>query len=196
VELWDATKGELIRSFLCAAEDGSPSWSAWAADGERVAFATDRAFYVWRTGDGSLLFRQPLDRPALQLTFVTDGDHLVTLNGEAADPTEMSRPAELILWDLKAGRAVCRRRLPSRLQASSIAVHPSGRRFCAHSGDAITIWNVGPWDDPEWEVEEIVSLDFGQPAVSYQFSSDGRALAVALRGGTVRVLRAPPSGAP
>jgi WD40 repeat protein len=186
VRLWDADTGKAIRTL--AGHTSEVVAVAFSADGKALASAgADGAGQLWDAATGEERKRWSAPRGLTALAFATDGKTLATGGTDKA----------IRLWDAATGKEI--RVLSGHgWSVAGLAFAPDGRTLASAGGDDCTarLWDVATGKELRCLVKRPPTQRIGNrtprpPSVqSVAFSPDGKTVAVALLGRTIRLVRA------
>ena len=160
VHIWDASSGELLRSFEGLSPTAYSYGVRWSPDAARLAvIQSDGALKVWRVEDGEELAAFQANEPvpgsgAGHMQWSADGSRLVT----AANDSMVK------IWDTEEWRLLHALENEGHIQFGSgsaidiVALSPDGRRLAvaqvsslrvwdAESGDLLVHWSSDPEND-------------------------------------------------
>ena len=177
VKLWDASSGELVRTFLGADEFSSSV--AFSPDGHTLAAAFVTQVILWDTTSGEKIATLSGESVGTtigynlgvgQISFSPDGKYLATANMDGM-------PA---IWELATNRKVISL-VAEMLPPKGIDYSPDGR-FLATGGDEgiVRVWDAK-------QGTELLTLNLGGIIHRVSFSPDGAYLAAASEDGSIKV---------
>jgi WD40 repeat protein len=177
------TGAEIVRRSGCHA--GPVSCLALSPDGKTVLTASEKArsVHLWSVARGGEL--QPLPapaeaRPAVRAMFAPGGERVALL-------TRVGGADEVLVWDVKAGRAVSAIKPGGQVQA--VAFSPGGQLATAglaHQGDH-EFGVVRLWDGASGAARGGVMSGYLGAVRALAFSADGRTLAAGDAHGVVKL---------
>jgi WD40 repeat protein/DNA-binding XRE family transcriptional regulator len=177
VKLWDASSGELLRTFVGADEFSSSV--AFSPDGNTLAAAFVTQVILWNPTSGekiATLSGQSVGTTTGynlgvgQMSFSPDGEYLATANMDGT-PT---------IWYLHTYRKVMSL-VAEMLPPKAIAYNPDGKTLATAGDEGI----VRVWDARQGT--ELFSLNLGGIIHRISFSQDGTYLAAASEDGSIKV---------
>jgi len=177
VKLWDASSGELVRTFVGANEFSSSV--AFSPDGNTLAAAFITQVVLWDTTSGekiAILSGESVGTTigynlgVGQISFSPDGKYLATANMDGAPR----------IWDLDTYRKVMSL-VAEMLPPKGIDYGPDGR-FLATGGDEgiVRVWDAK-------QGTELLTLNLGGIIHRVSYSPDGAYLAAASEDGSIKV---------